>query len=75
MSCWRVITRPALRSSNSNNANSFKGSATGRPSTVTVCAGTCIRTGPATRSVSIYASLGRPRRSTAWMRAMSSRDE
>ncbi len=77
MSCPRVSTRPALRSSISSSSNSLSGSDTIAPDTVTTCRSTSIRTGPADRVGGLWSAASPPawRRSTARIRATSSRGE
>src|SRR6266542_781317 len=76
MSWPRVSTRPAFRSSSSNSSNSFSGSCTDSPFTVTTCRSMSIRTGPAD-NVGGTSSPPSPtwRRRTARTRATSSRGE
>ena len=73
-----MSTRPELRSRYSSRSNSLSGSVTAAPRTITVCRSMSIRTGPDSRtpiSSTGSASDSAPRRSTALMRAMSSRAE
>ncbi len=75
MSCILVSTRSAFRSSTWSSSNSFSGSWTVPPRTVTTCRSTSIRTGPDSRADSATSSGSPWRRSTARIRATSSRDE
>ena len=81
MSWPRVSTRPALRSRYSSKSNSFSGMEMGSPSTQTVWRSTSMLTRPP-RKMSLDGSgatasevSAPPRRNTARMRAMSSREE
>ena len=75
MSCIRVSTRPAFRSSTSSSSNSLSGNWTCSPRTVTTCRSTSIRTGPDSM-IDATGSSDSPRRlSTARIRATSSREE